>query len=154
MSKQRLWAGKYHIEQSLWNVTQECGTLILWLLVPRYTALTFLYPLPPPPQTVCALRTGTVFTSVHPSARDILVFRYLEKAMTEFHNIWQHIDIHKMNIYNRKIRARGHFFLELLPFVILNLRLFGFSLLTWTCNDGISSNFAANTLISTDEHLQ
>ena len=33
-------------------------------------------------------------------------FQYLEKAMTEFHKFVKHIDIHKMNIYNRKIRAR------------------------------------------------
>ena len=39
--------------------------------------------------------------------------------MTEFHKFGKHIDIHKMYIYNRKIRARGKFFLEILPFVIL-----------------------------------
>ena len=30
-----------------------------------------------------------------------------------------------MNIYNRKIRARGQFFLELLAFVILKKIIFG-----------------------------
>ena len=47
--------------------------------------------------------------SVVPSVCDVLVFQYLEKAMMEFHKIWQTLDIHKMNIYNRKIRARGQF---------------------------------------------
>ena len=44
--------------------------------------------------------------SVCLSVSDILVFQYLEKvkkAMTEF-------DIRKMDIYDRKIRARGQFF--------------------------------------------
>ena len=34
--------------------------------------------------------------------------------MTKF---GKHIDIHNMNIYNRKIRTRGPILLELLPFV-------------------------------------
>ena len=75
----------------------------------------FLYP----PQTVFV--EGIRFSSCpsdRPSVRPIvrpfvvrpsvLDFQYLEKAMIEFHKIW-HIDIHKINIYNRKIRARGQF---------------------------------------------
>ena len=67
---------------------------------------------PPTANCVCGGERGyTVFTL---SIRDVLVFQYLEKkAMTEFHKFkkfGKHIDIHKMNIYNRKIRARGQFF--------------------------------------------
>ena len=48
-----------------------------------------------PTNTVCGGMGGgyTVFTSirlsVHLSVHDVSVFHYLEKAMIEFHNIWQ-----------------------------------------------------------------
>ena len=65
-----------------------------------------------PPQTVFVGGGYTVFTlpSIIPSVRDVLVFQYLEKAMMEFHKICQTIDIHKMNIYDRQIKARRRFF--------------------------------------------
>ena len=38
----------------------------------------------------------------------------------EFHQILQHIHMYMANTTNKKIRARGQYFLELFPFVILN----------------------------------
>ena len=56
----------------------------------------FLYPL----QTVFVGGGYTVFTlSISPSVCGVLVFQF-----------GKHVNIHKMNIYNRKIRARGQFF--------------------------------------------
>ena len=51
----------------------------------------------------------TVFPSIHPFVRlRCFYFQYLEKAMVEFHKVWQ---THwRMNIYNKKVRARGQFF--------------------------------------------
>ena len=52
------------------------------------------------------------FHVVRPSVRPAICpwcfgFSVSKKAMMEF---GKHIDIHKMNIYYRKIRARGQFF--------------------------------------------
>ena len=48
--------------------------------------------------------------SIRLSIRDILVFQYFEKEMTEFHKIWQTYWYPQDEHYYRKIRARGQFF--------------------------------------------
>ena len=51
-------------------------------------------------------------------------FNIVKRQWWNFIKFGKHIDIHKMNIYYRKIRARDQFiFLEFLPFVIINVRL-------------------------------
>ena len=69
----------------------------------------FLYPPPPPPPPQTVFVGGILFSgcpSVRASVcpvRDGFLFQYLEKAMMEFHKIWQkYVDIYKMNIYNKK----------------------------------------------------
>ena len=48
----------------------------------------------------------------------------------------KHIDIHKMNIYNRKIRAWGQFFKSYCPlYFLINPQHFVFSLITRTGSD-------------------
>ena len=54
----------------------------------------------------------------------------LNRQLWNFIKFCEHIDIHKINIYNRKIWSRGPFLLELLLFVILCPRRFGFSLIS------------------------
>ena len=68
-----------------------------------------------PQQTVFVAGPGRggrgILFSRCPSIRDVLVFQYLEKRQWwNFIKFGKHIDIHKMNIYNSKIRARAQFF--------------------------------------------
>ena len=52
-------------------------------------------------------------TSIHPSicpSATFWFFNILKRQWWNFIKFGKHIDIHKMNIYNRKIMARGQFF--------------------------------------------
>ena len=62
--------------------------------------------------------------SFHVHVRLSVTFRFflsiLKRQWWKFIKLCRHIDIDKMYVYNRKLRARGQFCWELLPFVILN----------------------------------
>ena len=79
-----------------------------------------------------------VFTlSIHPPGC-LPICDILKRQWWNFIKLCKHIDIHKMNIYNRKRWAWDQYCYESLPFVL--------SLISWKGNDGNSPNFANTKL--------
>ena len=92
--------------------------LQLGMEIPDFTLVIYLYP----PQTVF-VGGYTVFTlSVRPdvraSIRPSVTFCFLNKLKSHGWNLIKpciHIHIYRANTYNKKIRARGHFYESYFP---------------------------------------
>ena len=108
------WA-RHFTPRKYWLITQEAMApsrydwkIVDWDVKPQHNQILrtgFYIPLPPP--STYLPRGGIMFSC--PSIRTFLFFNILKKQWRNFIKFGKHIHIHKMNIYNRKIRARGQF---------------------------------------------